>query len=168
MEIFGSDIIIGNFRASDFGLMLGSIDYEEKSENEMGNDISITEQFIGRNPVPVYLDYTYTSKLKPTVTLIKNNCHNSSDYKLSEFDVRYILRLITGQHGYIWMKVLSEDVSEDTWYRVKVTNTSLIELSNKSVGLKIQMECDSQFGYSPIQTIKINETAFSKFNIFNN
>ena len=56
MDIYGKDIIIGDFRASDFGLMLSSFDYDEKTENEMGNDISIAEQFIGRNPVPVYLE----------------------------------------------------------------------------------------------------------------
>ena len=143
--------------------------YEKQSKNEMGNDITITEQFIGRNPIPVYLDYQYNEKLKPTVTLVKNNCNNSSDYCLSEFDIRHILRLITGQHGYMWMKVDTDDVSEDTWYKVKVTSTALLKVSlDRIIGLKINMECDSQFGYSPIQTIKISENAFSKFYIYNN
>ena len=63
MDIFGKDIIIGNFRASDFGLMASTIKFDEESEYEMGNDITIAEQFIGRNPVPVYLDYSYVSRL---------------------------------------------------------------------------------------------------------
>lgn len=168
MDVYGKDVIIGDFRASDFNLMLGAIDYNEKAEDEMGNDITIAEQFIGRNPVPVYLDYTYNGKLKPTITLIKYNCHNGGDYELTEFEVRHILRLITGQHGYVWMKVFTEDPGEDTWYKVKVINTSLVRLSGKNIGLKIEMECDSQFGYSPIQTIKITENAYSNFTIFNN
>lgn len=160
--------MIGEFKASDFNLMLGSIDYDEKAENEMGNNITIAEQFVGRNPIPAYLDFTYNEKLKPTVVLIKNNCHDASDYMLSEFEIRHILRLITGQHNYIWMKVITEEISEDTWYRVKVIDTALVKLAGKNIGLKINMECDSQFGYSPLQTLNISETAYKKFNIFNN
>jgi hypothetical protein len=168
LDIYGQDIIIGNFRASDFNLMLGSLDYDDSAENEMGNDIAIAEQFIGRNPVPVYLDYTYSEKLKPTITLIKNNCHDASDFELSEYEIRYVLRLITGQHDYLWMKIITDDISEDNWYKVKVIRTALLKRGNKNIGLKIEMECDSQFGYSSIQTIRINENSYSSFNIFNN
>ena len=124
MEIYGRDIIIGEFKASDFNLILGSLDFDEQAEEEMGNDITIAEQFIGRNPVPVYLDYKYSSKLKPSVTLIKMNCHDGGDYKLSEFELRHILRLITGHHKYIWMKVIAENPGADIWYKVKVMNTN--------------------------------------------
>lgn len=167
MEIYGRDIIIGEFKASDFNLIPGSLDFDEQAEEEMGNDITIAEQFIGRNPVPVYLDYKYSSKLKPSVTLIKMNCHDGGDYKLSEFELRHILRLITGHHKYIWMKVIAENPGADIWYKVKVMNTSLIKIRGENIGLKINMECDSQFGYSPPQFFTINEVAFQKF-IINN
>lgn len=168
MDIYGKDIIIGDFRASDFGLILSSFDYDEKAEDEMGNDISIAEQFVGRNPVPVYLDYSYTNKLKPTITVIKYNCHNASDFELTEFEIRHILRLLTGHSGYKWMKVVTEEISEDTWYKVKVNKTSLLKIGNQKAGLKIEMECDSQFGYSPVQIVKNDINAYEHFYIFNN
>lgn len=38
MDIFGSDLIIGDFKASDFNLTLGSTDYDGSPEDEeMGN-----------------------------------------------------------------------------------------------------------------------------------
>lgn len=168
MDIYGKDVIIGNFRASDFGLIASTIKFDEESENEMGNDITITEQFIGRNPVPIYLDYQYSSKLKPTITFIKYNCHNAADLELSEFEIRHILRLITGQHGYVWMKVFTDEISEDTWYKVKVIKTALIKVGGRKIGFKIELNCDSQFGYSPLQTVKINQEGFKHFFIFNN
>lgn len=168
MEIFGSDVIIGDFRASDFGLVLGAVDYDGSSEDEMGNDITIAEQFIGRNPVPVYLDYSYTEKLKPTITLVRTNCGHLANTPLSEYEIRSILRLITGTVGYKWMKVVTDEISEDTWYRAKVINTALVRVAGIVVGLKIFMECDSQFGYSPIQHADKSVSAYEPFRIFNN
>lgn len=168
MEIFGRDIIIGDFKASDFNLIIGSTEYSGQSEDEMGNDITIAEQFIGRNPVPAYFDYSYSEKLRPSISLIKNNCYNSNDTGLTEFEIRNILRLITGFHEYKWMKVITDDISEDTWYKVKIVSTALIRYPGIVAGIKINMECDSQFGYSPINVIKQKVTAYKPFYIFNN
>lgn len=167
MEVFGKDLIFGDFRASDFNLILTSMSSEGVSDDEMGNDMTIQETFIGSNPVPVYLSHTYSEKLRPTVTLSKNPCNNKNN-TLDEFELRHILRLVTGNKAYKWMKVVTEDISEDTWYRAKVTSTQLHRVGNIIDSITLTMECDSQFGWSPEMIVTKNASAGTSFWIINN
>ena len=45
MDLFGKDMIIGNFKLSDYGLMLGTFDLNNEEE-ELGMDYDTIEEFV--------------------------------------------------------------------------------------------------------------------------
>ena len=103
MEIFGNDWILGDFKASNFGLMLLSFNYSGESEDELGFKLSTMEEYIGNNPVPIYLGDKYEDKLRPKITLCKNmHLFPQKDLYFSEKECRWILRELTGIGGYQW------------------------------------------------------------------
>lgn len=168
MEIFSKDLLLGDFRISDLGLMVASFDYKGESEDEINITPSAIEKFIGYNPVPVYLGQKYENKLSPTVTLIKNPCiYNGSNY-FTEKELRSILRVITGTKGYQWMKVINHEIDEDIWYKAKVLNVSYKRVGGNIVGIILEMMCDSPFAWSNKNEIVINAKQDKKFCIFNN
>ena len=56
INIFGLDAIIGDFQLSNYGLVLASFESSHSSDEELGMDSDTVEEYIGHNPVPVYLD----------------------------------------------------------------------------------------------------------------
>lgn len=60
MDILGKELIFGDFRTSDYGLILASFDYSGVSEDSLGMDVTTIEEFIGNNPVPVAQNITLT------------------------------------------------------------------------------------------------------------
>lgn len=168
MEIFSKDLLIGDFRVSDFGLMVASFSYDGNSEDEIGMNIESIEEFIGYNPVPVYLGQKYTDKLKPLITLIKNPCTYKDNLGFHDYECRTILRKITGIRGYQWMKLMDENVSENVWYKAKINSIAYKRVGGNIVGIILSMECDSSFAWSSENNITINATANKPFFIFNN
>lgn len=169
MEVFGKDWLLGNFRASDYGLILASFDYGGESEDEIGFKTSTIEEFIGSNPVPLYLGDKYSEKLRPQITLCKNpDLYTQDKMYFSQKDCREILRLLTGLKGYQWMRKVDYDEEDDIWFRAKITNVSYKRVAGHVVGFIFEMECDSTFGYSAENIITINAKADTPFYIFNN
>lgn len=169
MEVFGNDWIFGNFRASDFGLMLSSFSYKGESEDETGLKLSTIEEFIGSNPVPIYLGDKYEDKLRPQITLCKNPCsYTDEQMNFSEKECRWILRELTGIRGYQWMKIIDEHIEEDILFKAKVNNVLYKKVGGNVIGIIIELECDSCFGYSKIFTTKIKAIANTPFDIYNN
>lgn len=166
IEVFYKDFILDNFRASDFGLILGSFSYDGNSEDEIGMKISTIEEYIGHNPIPVYLGQKYGDKLYPQITLVKNP--NLRDMYFHERDCRWILRLLTRIKGYQWMKAVSYELDDDLWYRAKINNVSYKRVGGHIVGIILNMECDSFFAYSKEFNVTIKAKSNQKFNIFNN
>lgn len=150
MNLFGKDVIIGNFKFSDHGLMLASFDNPDEEE-ELGMDYETTEEFIGNNPVPVYLGSKYSNKLTFTMSIIKDICHvnyNGEEQYFSEHDCREILRELTGFRGYKEMQVLKDEVDELYYFNVRTNKVSYKKINGKVVGILLEMECDSQFAWS--------------------
>lgn len=168
MKIFGNDLILGDFRLSDYGLILADFDTDGNLDESLSIDTSTIEEFIGNNPVPVYLGDRYTEKLKPTFTVIKDPGIWNNETTFYEKDCRALLRMLTGINGYQWMKVYSFNDSEDIWFRAKIINVSYKKLDGKVVGLIFNMECDSFYGWSVENTIYIHANAGKPFYIFNN
>ena len=46
------------------------------------------------------------------------------------------------------MKVITDEVGEDLWYRVRVDKISYNKVNGFVVGIILDMECDSQFAWS--------------------
>jgi len=169
MEVFGNDWILGNFKASDFGLILASFSYNGESEDELGFKLSTNEEFISNKPIPVYLGDKYEDKLKPQITLCKNpDTYSQKDLYFSEKDCRWILRELTGIRGYQWMKIIDSEESDETWFKAKVNNISYKRVGGNVVGFIIELECDSCYGYSKVFTTRINAKANTPFKLFNN
>lgn len=50
MDLFGKDMIIGDFKLSDYGLMLASFDSNSANdEEELGMDYETIEEYIGHS-----------------------------------------------------------------------------------------------------------------------
>ena len=65
INIFGKDAIIGDFQLSNYGLILASFEGTDSHAEELGMNHTTIEEYIGHNPVPVYLGSSYNSKLTP-------------------------------------------------------------------------------------------------------
>lgn len=168
MEVFGKDLILGEFRLSDYGMMLATFDSDGESEDEIGITIDTIEEFIGDNPIPRYLGDKYSNKIKPKVTFIKNPCSFGNNLYFSEKECRNILRTLTGIRGYQWMKVINDDNEDDIWFRSKIVNISSKRIGTGIVGLILEMECDSPFGWSSETLIDLSIKKGQTIRIFSN
>ncbi len=148
MDLSGKDMVIGDFKLSDYGFMLASFDPGSSNfEDELGMDYETIEEFIGQNPVPVYLGARYTGKLKPHAAVVKDPRYNKDMY-FSEHECRELLRQLTGFTGYRLMQIYSYKLDELLYYNVRITNASYKKIGGKVAGILLSMECDSQFAWS--------------------
>lgn len=169
MEIFGKDLIIGEFRLSDYGMILSSFDDQKEKEDEIGFTISTVEEFVGDNPIPKYIGDKYTNKIKPRVTFMKNPCmYNGNNIHFTEKECRNILRAMTGIRGYQWMKVINDNNEDDIWFRSKIVNISSKKIGGLIMGLIIDMECDSSFGWSSETLIDLKFLGEKSVRIYSN
>lgn len=168
MEIFGDDWSFGNFRASDYGLILASFSYNGESKDDSGLSVKIIETFIGNNPVPIYLGDKYDEKIKFQITLCKNpDIWDIDKMYFSEKECREILRLLTGSKGYQWMKIDAYNQSDEIWFYSKITNVSYQRIKGNIVGFIFEITCNSCFGWSSETIITVNAKANTPFYIFN-
>ncbi|MCI8597929.1 MAG: hypothetical protein HFJ10_05745 [Lachnospiraceae bacterium] len=170
MDLFGKDMVIGDFKLSDYGLMLASFGSgSANDEEDLGMSYETVETYIGSNPVPVYLGAKYTSKLKPQATIVKNGCnaYNTSHLYFNEHECREILRQLTGFRGYKKMQIYSYEFDELLYFNVRITNVSYRKIANKVAGIILQMECDSQFAWSKEYTQVYHVTSDTPIMFFN-
>lgn len=163
MELFGQDLVIGDFKFSDYGLILGSFDVgASESEDELGMDHEAIEEFIGHNPVPLYLGAQYTEKLRPQITIVKDPCVYNDDLYFTEHECREVLRQLTGCKTYRLMQIYSEAFDELIYFYVRTQSASYKKVNGHVVGIILIMECDSQFAwskeYEDTYTVKAGET----------
>ena len=170
MEVYGKDWIFGNFKLSDYGLVLMSFDGASESEDDLGMTRETIETFISNNPVPIYTGEKYNDKLKPTITICKNpDLWSDEKMYFTEKDCRQILRLLTCYRGYQWMQILDYyDDGDNIWFRSKITKVSYKKVCGRVVGIIFELECDSSYGYSIENNIRINVKSNVPFYIFNN
>ena len=164
IETLIKDIIVGKFKVSDYGLKVGSFSYTGESEDDIGMGISTIEEFIGHNPVPVYLGQKYTDKLRLQITLVKNP--SLLDIYFTEKDCRWVLRTLTGIKGYQWVKLIAYELDEDLWYRARINSVSYERIGGHITGIVLNMECDSCFAWSKEFNITINAIYHDQFYIF--
>lgn len=168
IELFTDDLILGDFRVSSYGLMVGSFSYNGESEDDTGINLSTIEEYVGHNPVPVYLGQKYSDKINLQITLIKNPCIFCDDLYFSEKDCRGILRLLTGAKGYQWLKLITPEPDEDLWYRARTNSVSYKRIDGHIAGLILNLECDSCFAWSKEYEITVQAEADQHFYIYNN
>lgn len=167
MNLFGEDVVIGDFRLSDYGLMLASFDSESSNEEEeLGMDHETIEEYIGHNPVPIYLGAKYQNKLKPQITIIKD-VEIHSDMHFTEHECREVLRQLTGYKGYKSMQIRTFNFDELIYFNVRIIKVFYKKVASKVIGIIIQLECDSQFAWSKEFNISYNVKSGEIFRIYN-
>lgn len=166
MDLFGNDLIIGDFKISDYGMILATFETSSESEDDLGMNYETEEVFIGNNPVPKYITSKYSEKLRPTATLIKNPC-TSKDMKFSEFECRIVLRELTGFDGYKKMQIFSNEYNELLYFNVRVNNVQYKKIGGDVVGIILSMECDSQFAWSKDYHYTYDATAGTEISFYN-
>ena len=147
MNLFGDDMVIGDFRLSEYGLILASFEDASEVEEDLGMNYETIEEYISNNPVPVYIGSKYSEKLRPIATIVKNPCL-LQDRFFTDHDCRSILRELTGFYGYKTMQIYSKEISEVLYFNVRINNVKYKKISGKIVGIILEMECDSQFAWS--------------------
>ena len=152
MDVFGKDAVIGDFRLSDHGLYLST--FNPENTNDLGMTHNTEEQFVGKNPVPVYLGSVYGAKLSMQMTVIQDECKTHKIY-FTQNEIREILGRLTGYQGYKKMYIKDEKNLENIYYNVRVTNVSEEYLNEEVVALTFSMECDSQFAWCDKQTVYV-------------
>ena len=167
VDVFGSDMIIGDFKLSDYGMILASFDSGSSNiEEELGMDHETIEEYIGHNSVPVYIGAEYKSKLKPQATIVKDYRFNSGDY-FTGHECREILRQLTGFRGYKRMEIKSYKFDEFIHFNARIVKVSYKKVTNKVIGIILQMECDSQFAWSDEFVTVYNVNAGDIIRIYN-
>ncbi|MFG6356678.1 MAG: hypothetical protein K1W26_07645 [Acetatifactor sp.] len=165
MEIFAEDAIIGDFKLSDYGYLLASFGSNSESTEDLGMDHDTVEEYIGRNPTPIFLGSQYSSKLKPTLTIVKNPCvHKLPDF--TEHECRDILRRLTGNRGYRRMQILHSSIDEELFYNVRTVSVNYQKVAGKIVGVILNLECDSQFAWTKETDITIPARQDKPFNLY--
>jgi len=169
MEVFGSDLILGEFRLSDYGMVLASFEYTGVSDDNLGMTRSTIEEYLGDSPIPVYLGDKYTDKLRPQITFVKDpKMYSGNAMYLSEKECRNVFRTMTGIHGYQWLKVINDDDEDDIWFRAKINDVNVKRVNGKVAGIILMMECDSCFGWSSETNIELSFTANTPIRIHSN
>ena len=74
MNAFFKDIRIGDFVASEHGLIPVSFDYSWDEESDIAMESESDEEYTGRNTVPLDYGSTHQSKPEFSVTFIKRTC----------------------------------------------------------------------------------------------
>lgn len=167
MNLFVKDMIIGDFKLSDYGLILASFDSNAgNDEEELGMNFETIEEFIGYNPVPKYLGAKYSEKLRPQATIVKNVCLNQEEY-FTEHECREILRQLTGFYGYKQLQIYSDEYDELLYFNVRINNVSYQKIAGKVAGIILSMECDSQFAWSKEYNYTYNIIAGQTIQFYN-
>ena len=166
MNLFGEDMIIGDFKLSDYGLILASFEDVSDTEEDLGMNYETIEEYVSDNPVPVYIGAKYSEKLRPIATLVKNPCMIQEQH-FTEHECRMILRELTGFYGYKQMQVYSNELDELLYFNVRVNNVQYKKILGKVVGIILEMECDSQFAWSKEYKYTYNVSSGTTLSFYN-
>lgn len=167
MELFNEKVIIGNFNSSFYGLILSSFDSNGEHDLELGFDTDLTEERIGNNPITTFINYSYSEKLKFTITFVKDNKNNGN--KFTDFEIRQILRDLSGLNTkYNWMQRFDSINGETLFYRVILTKVNTKKIGNSVIGIILELECDSPYSYSDefIRTYNILTSPNNTFSFY--
>jgi len=170
MQVYGDDFLYGDlFRASDYGLITGSIGVDSTSDDDIMIAPQTNDVFLGENLNSQYVSQVYSDHLEMVVTLIKNPCVYSKDPFFTEHDLRGILRATTGQRGWQWTRILPEKnvVDTDIWYKARTTNVAYNRVNGRVAGVTLTLTTDGAAAYSEPKFINIVASANVPFYIYN-
>lgn len=165
MKVSAHDIKLGDFCASENGLIIGYFDYDGTEDEDTGYTVNTEEEFLGDSPIPVYLGQKYDEKLSLELSLVKNPCVFPDPY-FTEYEIRGMLRQVFGQRGYIWLDLIADDPMEDISYKVRVNNVRYQRVQGRVAGVLLSLEGASQFGVGREQNITLTVGVNAPFTIY--
>ncbi len=154
MNAFFKDIRIGDFVASEYGLIPASFDYSWDEESDIAMESESDEEYTGRNTIPLDYGSTHQSKPEFSVTFIKKACGVNEKNAFENHEVRSILRELTGKQYYRDLYFLDDKLHTDEriHYKVKVVRTEQRKIHGQTVALKFTFQCNSFWAYTDIQS----------------
>lgn len=170
MNAFFKDIQFGNFISSEYGLIPISFDTNFDEEFDLALGSESDEEYIGRNTIPLDYGSNHQGKLEFTITFIKNTCSQNIDLEFSTYEIRSILRELTGNQYYKDLYFIDDSLhlDERVHYRVKVIETSAHKVSGKIIGIKVTFQNESFWGYTDEDTISMTLRSNQTFFFYNN
>lgn len=170
MNAFFKDIHFGNFVASEYGLIPVSFDtnFDEELDLAMGSESD--EEYIGRHTIPLDYGSNHQGKLEFTITFMKNTCGHNMDLEFSTFEIRSILRKLTGNQYYKDLYFIDDSLhfDERIHYRVKVTDIFANKVAGKIIGIKVTFQNESFWSYTDENNISMILKSNQKFIFYNN
>ena len=155
MNVFFEDIKIDNFVASEYGLFPISFDYNGDEDDDLAMGSETNEEYIGDSTIPLDYGSTHHGKLEFIITFGKKRCGSNEDMDISNFEMRSILRELTGKQHYRDLYFLDDKMhyDEKIHFRVKVIKTERKRICNVGVALIFTLQCDSFWGYTDYQEL---------------
>lgn len=156
MNAFFKDIRIGDFVASEHGLIPVSFDYSWDEESDIAMESESDEEYTGRNTVPLDYGSTHQSKPEFSVTFIKRTCGINEKSFFENHEIRSILRELTGKQYYRDLYFLDDTLHTDEriHYKVKVVRTEQRKIHGQTAALKFTFQCNSFWAYTDIQSLE--------------
>ncbi len=156
MDAFFKDVQIGNFVASEYNLMPIAFDYNGLDDNDFSMGSETDEEYIGRNTIPLDYGSNHHGKLEFYITFAKNMCSQNTEKTFNNFEIRSILRELTGKQYYRDLYFIDYELHTDEriHYRVKITQTERTRINGNIVALKFTFQCDSFWAYTDEQYIE--------------
>lgn len=166
MNVFFNDMKIDNFIASEYSLMPVSFDTNIQEDCDASMASESIEDYIGISSIPLDYGSNHHGKLVFVVTFMKKICGSNIEEYFTDFEIRSILRELTGRQYYRNLYFINTDpcFDEKVHFKVKTTGTEYVKSSNKIIALKFTFTCDSFWAYTdtsfieyfakPNQTIK--------------
>ena len=145
-----TDMWFDGYFASDFGLMLGSID--GNNEVASGGDLEYSVAKVPNDDKYRYYTGQFTEVLVWNVTLIKDTCSNDN-ITFSYEEERRISKWLVSKGGYKWLQFIQEGY-EDLFYCVKI-NVKPNQLDGNTVGFDLTITSNCGYGFSSIITQEI-------------
>ena len=144
--MFADDFLFDSQKASDFNLIVGSVD-SDGDAIVSGGEIEIQSVRPPDNDVFNYYTATLDSPIQYDFEIIKYRCDDTNDIYISPEEESRIARWLLSkgkENGYAWLQ-FDQDGYRDICYKVKFTTMSPIQVQGRTVGFKVS--CISNCGY---------------------
>lgn len=150
MDAFFKDVQIGNFVASEYNLMPVAFEYNGEDDNDFQMGSETDEEYIGRNTIPLDYGSNHYGKLEFSITFVKNVCNPNATKAFTNFEIRSILRELTGKQYYRDLYFIDYELHTDEriHYRVKIIQTERTRINGEIIALKFTFQCDSFWAYT--------------------
>lgn len=162
-QLFHKSVIIDDFVSSRSGLILASFNYNGDEEVDLALGGEIETVFLNNNRVATLVDVKFTEVLSPRITLV-----SSDDTFISSYQLREVLRQLTGKTTWSWMQVYDELHGETLFYKCIVSSIKCQKIRGNIAGIVVEFKCDSAYArtklYTQVKHITTEKNTFTLLN----